>query len=513
MNDTSGAEVFDLDAPAMPEGYFDAIVDDYESQPAPGDDEEDRARLLTEYGNACRLIDLFGHDIRRCHALPGDGWLVWDGKRWKVDDSERIVRLIARVPVILRADAQKVREKAKKEDDEDERKALEKTADAIEAWAKRSESRSTIRAAIDLARSDPRVLVKKDKLDGDRWLLNVQNGTIDLRTGRLRPHCRNDLCTRIAPVEYLPGARSEMWEDFMLRIMQGNSDMVGFVQRAIGYSLAGTGREQIFMVCWGDGSNGKGTLIGTIRKMLGDYAAGTNPETFMAKREGGIPNDVAALDGPRFVMASETKENKPLDEQVVKGVTGRDDEVRNARFMRGEWFDFVPQLTAWLLTNHKPIIKGTDKGIWRRIRLIPFLHDFEADPNKDKGFGAKLAATELEGVLAWAVRGCMEWQAGGLQEPEGVIEATNEYRAEMDIVADFIEDELQHGPAAEIDNTELYETFQKWCKDNGEFCRAQRWLTRQLKKKGYEQVQRKSKVWIGICKPIRVAHGVGGGGW
>lgn len=509
----TGAEVFDFEAPPLPDGYLDSVVDHYESQPAQSEDEDERERLLTEYGNACRLIDAFGHDIRRCPSMPGDGWLVWDGKRWKVDDSERIVRLMARVPVILRGDAKKVRDRAVEESDKDEIERLEKVADAIEAWAKRSESRSTIRAAIDLAKSDPRVLVKKDRLDGDRWLLNVKNGTIDLRTGALKPHSRDDLCTRLAPVVYDPGARSEVWEGFLLRIMEGREDMVGFVRRAVGYSLAGTGREQVFMVCWGDGSNGKGTLIGTMRKVLGDYAAGTNPETFMAKREGGIPNDVAALDGPRFVMASETKENKPLDEQVVKGVTGGDDEVLNARFMRGEWFDFVPQLTAWLLTNHKPIIKGTDKGIWRRIRLIPFLHDFEQDPEKDKGFGARLAATELEGILAWAVRGCLEWQAGGLQEPDGVVEATNEYRAEMDIVADFIEDELQHGPNSEIDNTELYETFQKWCKDNGEFVRAQRWLTRQLKKKGYQQVQRKSKVWIGICKPIRAAGGKQYGGW
>jgi putative DNA primase/helicase len=511
----SAADVVPFDAPAMPEGYLDSLVSEYESQPMDvgGDDDEDRERLLTEYGNACRLVDAFGHDIRRCPQFPGGGWLCWDGRRWKVDDAERIVRLSARVALLLRADAKRVKAQAKEEGDSDEKKRLEKIAKAIEAWARKSESRSVIRSTIDLAKSDPRILVQKSQLDGDRWLLNVRNGTLDLRAGRIRPHSRADAITKIANVAYDPDASSEMWEGFLLRIMEGRQDMVDFLRRAIGYSLAGTGSEQAFMVCWGGGSNGKGTMIGTIRKMLGDYATGTSAETFMAKREGSIPNDVAALDGARFVMASETKENKPLDEQIVKSVTGGDDEVLTARYMRGEWFDFIPQLTAWLLTNHKPIIKGTDKGIWRRMRLIPFLHDFETDPEKDKTFGAQLAATELEGIMAWAIRGCMEWQAGGLQEPEGVIEATLAYRQEMDIVADFIEDELQHGPNAEISNADLYKLFSEWCKENGEYVRAHRWLTREMKKKGYEQVARKAKWWRGICAPPSGGQQSYGGGW
>ncbi len=510
---------YELKPPPLPDGYLDAVVDQYESEPVEldhDDDDEGRARLLTEYGNACRLVDAFGHDIRRCPSLPNGGWLVWDGRRWRVDDTERIVRLMARVPLLIRQDADRVRERAQQaqqDGEDDEHKRLTKMAEAIEAWAKRSESRGTIRAALDLARSDPRVVVAKADLDGDRWLLNCANGTIHLRTGELHPHRRDDLCTKLCPVRYDPEAGSEMWEDFLLRIMEQRVDMVEFLRRLIGYSIAGTVREQVFVVCWGGGSNGKSTLIGAIRECLGEYAVGTNPETFMSRKDGTIPNDLAALDGPRFVVASETAEGKPLDEQAVKGVTGGDREVMSARFMRGEWFDFIPQLTAWLLTNHKPIIKGTDKGIWRRIRLIPFLHDFETDPDKDPDFVEWLIANELEGVLAWAVRGCLEWQSMGLQEPEGVIEATQSYRREMDIVADFIEDELQHGPAAELDNTELYEAFQKWCKEVGEYGRSQRWLTRQMKKKGYEQVQRKRKVWRGICLPARTPAQQSYGGW
>ncbi len=505
--------VFNLDAPPMPDGYIDSIADHYESQPV--EDDEDRARLLTDYGNACRLIDAFGHDLRRCPSLPGAGWLVWDGRRWRVDDSDRVVRLAARVAVLIQRDAEAEYAKLEGMSEEDpEHGRIKKRAERMAAWAMRSESRSGIRACLDLAQSDPRVLVDKATLDGDRWLLNVQNGTIDLKSGQLRTHSRNDMITKLAPVNYDQDASSALWDSFLLRIMEGRQEMVNFLRRMVGYSLAGTIREQVFAVCWGGGSNGKGTFIGTIREALGEYATTTNPETFMAKREGSIPNDLAALDGPRLVIASETKENKPLDEQAVKSITCGDRESMSARFMRGEWFEFKPQLTAWLLTNHKPTIKGTDQGIWRRIRLVPFLHDFEADPEKDPDFGERLIATELEGVLAWAVRGCLEWQAGGLQEPEGVIEATKEYRDEMDVIADFLEEECMHGPAAEVDNSALYKAYKEWCKENGEYIRTHRWLTGQLKRRGYEQVQRKSKVWIGFCiRPTPIASTYRGGGW
>lgn len=510
------ANVVEFEAPPMPDGYFDSIVSEYDSEPLSGvDEDDDGTRHLTDLGNARRLVDSFGRDIRRCPALSGEGWMVWDGKRWKVDDSLGIVRLAAKVPALLQRDADSMKARAsdaKSQGETEEAEKLEKIAKAMEKFARKTESRGSIRAMIDLAMSDTRVIVRKDQLDADRWVINCQNGTLDLKTGRLHPHCRDDLLTRIAGVPYIEDAECPLWEGFLDKIMMGREDMVGFIQRAMGYSLCGTISEQVFIVLWGGGSNGKGTFVNTMKKTFGEYAQSTTPETFLRKRDGSIPNDVAALDGSRFVPASETNEGQLLDESMVKSVTGGDSETIAARFMRGEWFEFVPQFTVWLMTNNKPNIRATDNGIWRRIRLILFEYNFEDDPDKDIHFADKLERDELAGVFAWAVRGCLQWMEGGLSEPPGVIDATLAYRKEMDVVSDFLEDECQFGPNAEIENPDLYKAFCEWVTDNGEYKRSQRWLTKQLKKKGYKQVARKRKVWQGFCLTPRSVGGQQGYG-
>lgn len=454
----------------------------------------------TDLGNARLMVDEYGADLRRCHIYgtePNEGWMIWDGQRWRVDRTSEVMLRAAMVPELWAQESRRLAAEAEKEADEAMKAELTAKSRALWAWSLRSESRAGQQAMITLARADRRVVVAPEQLDADRWLLNTPSGTVDLRSGRMHKHRREDLITRIAAAPYERAAKCPLWESFLLRIMCGRQDLADFLRRAMGYSLAGTVRAQVFMVLHGSGSNGKSTFMGTMQAVLGEYARSVNPELFMAKREGSIPNDLAALDGVRLVSASETKESKPLDEQTVKTVTGGDRCPISARFMRGEWFDYIPQFTAWLDANHRPIIKGTDLGIWRRIRLVPFDYSFDGKPDKDEGFGQKLLA-EAPGILAWAVRGCLEWQEQGLMEPEDVLLATQEYRADMDILAAFLDDRTEAGPGYECENSTLYKAFSDWCEENGEARRSQRWFTRQLKKRGMEQVNANRRSWPGI---------------
>ena len=312
--------------------------------------------------------------------------------------------------------------------------------------------------------------------------MNVLNGTLDLRTGELRPHRREDLITKLAPVVYDHEARCPLFLAFLDRILAGNADLIAFVQRAVGYSLTGDVQERVLLILWGGGANGKSTLLETLRGMLGDYAMRTPTETLLVKREGAIPNDIARLKGARFVSASEADEGKRLAEAQIKEMTGGD--TITARFMRAEFFDFRPEFKLWLATNHKPVIRGTDKAIWDRIRLVPFnVRIPEAE--QDKGLGAKLR-DELPGILAWAVEGCLAWQRDGLGIAKDVQAATASYRDEMDVVAAFITDVCTVAPGARVQSRVLYEKYKRWCEENGERAVSQKALGEKLRERGLE---------------------------
>src|SRR5439155_4535552 len=363
--------------------------------------------------------------------------------------------------------------------------------------ALRSEQAARMQGMVTLAQSEPGIPVKPDQLDADPWALNVLNGTLDLRTGQLRPHRREDLITKLAPVVYDHEARYPLFLAFLDRIFAGNTELIGFVQRAVGYSLTGDVRERVLLILWGGGANGKSTLLETLRSMLGDYAMRTPTETLLVKHDGAIPNDVARLRGARFVSASEADEGKRLAEAQIKDMTGG--ETLSARFMRAEWFDFKPEFKLWLATNHKPVIRGTDKAIWDRIRLVPFNVRIP-DGEQDKGLGAKLRA-ELPGILAWAVEGCLAWQRDGLGIAQDVQAATASYRAEMDVLAVFIGDVCTVSPAAKVSSKLLFSRYSKWCEANGERPLSQRALGEKLREKGFEPGKvghRGTRGWLGI---------------
>jgi P4 family phage/plasmid primase-like protien len=402
----------------------------------------------TDLGNAERLVKRHGTELRYCH--PWNRWLAWDGRRWAIDDTGEITR---RAKETVR---QIYRQAADTEDD-GARKALVN-------HARRSEAEARIRAMLSLAESEPGIPVLPAELDRDKWLLTVLNGTLDLRTGELQPHQAGNMITRLAPVEYDPVATCPTWEAFLDRIMGSNANLIAYLQRAVGYSLTADVREQVLFILYGTGQNGKSTFLETLLALLGDYGQQTPTDTLLIKRDNGIPNDVARLKGARLVTAIEAEEGKRLAESLVKQMTGGDRLV--ARFLHREFFEFKPAFKLWLATNHKPQIRGTDRAIWRRIRLIPFSVTIP-DADVDLAMPDKLQA-ELPGILAWAMVGCLAWQSGGLGEPGEVLEATAEYRQESDLIGRFLDESCVTGPTFKTRAGELYEAYKTWAKANGE---------------------------------------------
>jgi putative DNA primase/helicase len=339
----------------------------------------------------------------------------------------------------------------------------------------KSESAPRINAMLDLARSEPGIPVLPEELDRDPMLLNCKNGTLDLRTGILRDHCRDDLLTKLCPTAYRPEAACPTWERFLTDIFPatgdaaeqpGNLDLIGWLQRLLGYCLTGDVSEQVLPIFWGQGANGKSTLLNAVQGVLGpDYTMKAPPDLLMVKRGESHPTERADLFGRRFVVAVETEAGGRLAEALVKELTGGD-RIR-ARRMREDFWEFDPTHKVILCTNHKPKIRGADHAIWRRPRLVPFTVIFP-DDRQDKKLPEKLRA-EAEGILAWMVRGCMDWQRAGLGMSGDVDRATAAYRSEQDVVATFVTECCVTGsPEYRIRASELYGRFKRWCEEAGE---------------------------------------------
>ncbi len=432
----------------------------------------------TDLGNAQRLVHWYGRDL---HFVPAWGkWLVWSGTHWLADTTGAVQGL-------ARDTLATIYTEASISSDTNERKALAK-------WAMASEAATKLEAMVKLAKAEDGIPVEHTQLDANPFLLNVRNGTIDLKTGQLLPHQREHLITKCLDVEYDPQVACPTWLKFLSSCMDQDQGMVDFLQRAVGYSLTGDVSEQCLFFMHGGGKNGKSKFTETLMKLLGSYAQKAPTEMLMEKRSGGgVPNDIARLPGARLAVAAEVEQGRRFSESVVKDLTGGDTLV--ARFMRQEFFEFQPTHKLWMYGNHKPVIKGTDSGIWRRIKLIPFTVRFyspsdpdydPAGPQADQQLGGKLEA-EMAGILAWAVQGCLKWQQQGLGAPQKVQEATGAYRAEMDTLGDFLDECCVLTPRAQVLAGNLYQAYVSWCDENGEHPVSGKRFGMQLDERGFNK--------------------------
>lgn len=442
---------------------------------------------LTDLGNAHRLIEHHGHDLHYCDEWGK--WLVWNKTRWANDDMHEAVRRAKATVRALHDEAVNI------EDDEKRRVFIRRTI--------ASEAAPRIRGIVELAKTEAGVPVATGQLDSDRWVLNVRNGTLDLRTGQLRLHRREDLITKLAPVAYDERAACPTWVAFLRRILAEDEALIRFVQKAVGYSLTGSVQEQCLFILYGTGANGKSTFLNTISTILGEYARHTPTETLLINRSEGVRNDLARLQGTRFVTAIEAEGGRRLAEAQVKQLTGGDRVT--ARYLYREHFEFVPAFKLWLAVNHKPMIQGTDPAIWRRIHLIPFTVTIPT-AERDKQLTEKLQA-ELPGILRWTLEGCQAWQQEELEPPEAVRRATGDYRAEMDVIAKFIGECCVTGAEKRVSKGELYTEYVGWCAQMGEAPVGQKAFTTALQEQGFSDGRSNSeRFWKELALKVEVAE-------
>ncbi len=440
-------------------------------QPPPAEAAATKIEKFTDLGNARRFVARYRGTVLYCEAWGR--WLLWDAMRWAEDER---LEVFARAADLIRS----LYAVAKKIKDEDERKAF--LSHLI-----KSESHRSIHAMVTLAKSDRAVARHPDDFDNDLWLCAVKNGTVDLRTGQLRPHDRKDMITKLAPVVYDPAAQCPDWLGFLNMIMLGRNSLVEFLKRALGSSLTGITSDKAMFILYGPGGdNGKSTMVEVIEMLLGNYARRTPVETFLKKREGSIPNDIARLRGARFVWAAENDRGVRLAESLIKEMTGGDRMA--ARFLHGEFFEFMPTFKIWFATNHKPTIRG-DAAIWRRLKLVPFDYTIPKDRQKKRHEVMAMFESELPGILNWAIEGCLEWQRDGLGVPDEVINATREYEAEQDTFSMFLEEKCVRVANARVLSLALYREYKTWAEEHGETAASHKTFASLMSERGFAKTK------------------------
>jgi len=351
---------------------------------------------------------------------------------------------------------------------------------------------------LSLAQSEPGIPITQKQFDCDLWLLNCQNGTINLRTGILRRHERADYITKMVSVKYVPDAQSVLWDNFLRRALP-DDEVRAFVQRAAGYSLTGDVGEEVLFFLYGPPATGKTTFLRAIEGCLGDYAATTDFETLIVnKNRNGPRNDIARLAGRRFVSSVEVEDGRRLAESLINQLTGG--EIVTARFMYQESFEFIPQFKLWLAANNQPRISGIDGAIWRRILQIPF--DIQI-PKEERDHQLKIRLhkpQETAAILNWLIEGCLAWQREGLSPPKAVLAATEDYRTTMDPLEEFITDYCLISPEMRVKNTDIWNAYQRWCASVGEkYPLGHKKFSQALFARGFDQYREPhDRFWLGI---------------
>lgn len=456
------------------------------------DPDREPEQPYTVLGNARRLVAEHGDDL---HHVPQWGaWLTWDGCRWVEDHTGEVHR---RAKSIVDSFPGRLAGLL----DSDERKKLF-------GWWMRSQTPAVLSGMVNLAATEPGMPVLVDALDADPWVLNTRSGALDLRTGALSTSSRHQLCTKLAPVDVDPGAGCPQWQAFIEWAMQGDTELIEFVRRAVGYTLTGNVGEQVLFFLHGMGSNGKSTFLTVLQRILGDYAFSAEADLLLAVGHERHSTGVADLHGRRMVIVQEIDEGRRLDEALVKRLTGGD--AITARRMRQDNFMFEPSHKLWMAANHKPVVRGTDHAIWRRIRLIPFLATV-ADADKDPNLVTSLMA-ESAGIINWALAGCAEWRSGGLRAPAVVADATAGYRNEQDHVGRFLEACCTLAPGLRIATKDLRAAYEKWCFEEGEKPWSAPAMAAQLLDRGCTQGRssggNRERMWEGLALEGDAAEGL-----
>lgn len=423
---------------------------------------------LTDVGNAERFVSMFKDQVKYCSIYKK--WFIWNGKRWEQDDTGKVITYAIECVRNIIHDADML-------PDGDKRKAL------IQHSLK-SESSGRLKALLEIASGMPAITIRSEDLDRDPWLLNCQNGTINLKTGKLQEHNPKNFITRICSAPYDPACPIPLWTQLLEKVSGGNDGVKQYMQKAFGYALSGDISEQVMFLLYGTGSNGKSTMLNIFSALLDGYAQSTSSDTFMQKKNESVNNDIARLKGARFVSAIEMEEGKRMAESLIKSMTGGDRLV--TRFLYGEFFEYVPQFKVFLAVNHKPDIRDTTKSIWRRIKVMEFTNTF-TEQERDKNYPAKIMASEMPGILAWAVQGCLLWQREGITDPDKIREATQAYREEMDSFSQFFNECCIVRDGARVTNKMLRSKYDEWCQENGEWCLKQRPFSQKLLERKFEK--------------------------
>jgi putative DNA primase/helicase len=435
---------------------------------------------LTDIGLSDRYETQNRADVRYCY--PRNKHIIYTEARWQWDESGLAVARGKQTALSILAEAQN-------EPDDSRRSALIKFAMA-------SQKRERITAMLALAQPD--LAISPDALDRDPNLLNCPNGTVDLRTGELKSHRREDFLTKITGIEYHPDAQAPIFTAMLKRIFRSNPSVIPFGQRAIGYSATGLVREQCVFFAYGRGRNGKTTFIDAVMNVLGDYAAKADPDLLMM-RDGSPahPTNIADLMGSRMAVCSETGDGRRFDESRFKDLSG---ETRiKARFLYGDFFQIDATWKIWMYSNHRPVVRGTDLGFWRRMKVIPFLETI-SDDECDPDLPHKLKS-EAAGILAWIVRGAVAYHREGLCEPAEVKAAVADYRSQMDSLGTFLAEHCTEGDRISVYSADLYATYSKWCESAGEHAVSQKKLGTNLAERGYvsERCSYSGRMkWLGI---------------
>lgn len=432
----------------------------------------------TQLGYSNRLVEVYGRDMRFVHTWKR--WLVWDGERWALDvtgQAQRWARLVARsmTDVVLASDDPGMRKD-------------------FYPIAEKGETNAFIAGTLTLATFDHRVAISHDALDADPFLFNCPNGTLDLRTDEMRDHDRADLITKVTGAPYEPGAPDAAFSAFLADV-QPDERMRSYLARLFGHALEGRVSEHVLPICYGTGANGKSTLIAAIMAALGDYAAPADPELLTARNFDAHPTGVADLFGLRLAILHEGDRGRRLAEGTVKRLTGGD-QIK-ARRMREDFWSFDPSHMFVMLTNHRPVVQGTDEGIWRRLRIVPWDVVIPED-KRDEALGERLAL-EASAVLAWLVAGHADWKVNGLGEPGAVTDATTTWQADSDAVARFIAEKCTQGNHVTAGSTQLFTAWEKWCQIEGEDPGSHKGFTTALENKGFDKYQSNGRNrWRGI---------------